>query len=212
MGSPRHSAPMKNFAGRTNADFTAAQPPALDRAREDAFALTPAFSRCRSSSVGMAAMRVLIAAASSLTLIGAAPAFADSCPAVKELSAQILSCGHNSVAVERARECMHAVKEEAQAAVAELQRAAASRDRRALTAAIEKSSRRIELMKAQTDWAARYAEAMIDIPGSARKETSLDCFNARFDELQRLVTAMDNEIIRAKNARLRATRLSKAGF
>ncbi|MGJ0510827.1 hypothetical protein [Methylocystis sp.] len=67
-------------------------------------------------------------------------------------------------------------------------------------------------MKAQTDWAARYAEAMIDIPGSARKETSLDCFNARFDELQRLVTAMDNEIIRAKNARLRATRLSKAGF
>lgn len=157
-------------------------------------------------------MHVLIASASSLTLIGAAPAFADSCPTVMELSAQILICGHNSMAVERARECMHSVKVEAQAAVAELRRAAASRGRRALTAAIEKSSRRIELMKAQTDRAAHYTEAMIDIPGSARKETSLDCFNASFDELQKLVTAMDNEIIRAQNARLRATRLSKAGF
>ena len=157
-------------------------------------------------------MRVLIAVASSLTLIGGAPAFAGFCPAVKELSAQILNCGHNSVAVERARECMRSVKEEAQAAVAELRRSAASRDRRALIAAIDKSARRIELMKAQTDRAAHYAEAMIDIPGSARKESSLDCFNASFDELQRLVTAMDKEIIRAKNARLRATRLSKVGF
>jgi hypothetical protein len=139
----------------------------------------------------------------------AEPASADACPTAKELDAQIVNCGHNSVAVERARECMHAVRAEGQAAVAELQRTASSSDRQALFAAIEKATRRIEAMQALTEKAASYPRAMIDIPGSARKETSLDCFNESFEELQKLVTAMDKEIIHAKKARLRSVRLLK---
>jgi hypothetical protein len=60
-----------------------------------------------------------------------------------------------------------------------------------------------------TDRAAHYPEAMIDIPGSARKETSLECFNTSFDELQRLAAAMDREIIRVEKARLEGARASK---
>jgi hypothetical protein len=111
--------------------------------------------------------------------------------------------------VARAQECLRVLRREGVTAADELQRASSSCDRPRLLAAIDKSSRLIKVMRSLTDRAAHYQEAMIDIPGSARKETSLECFNTSFDELQRLVAAMDREIIRVERARLEGARALK---
>jgi nitrogen-specific signal transduction histidine kinase len=153
--------------------------------------------------------KVFLTLASSFALAGSTPAVAGSCPTAKELNAQILNCGQNSVAVVRARECLRILRQEGVNAANDFQRASSSCDRPRLLAAIDKSSRLIKVMRSLTDRAAHYPEAMIDISGSARKETSLECCNTSFDELQRLVAAMDREIIRVEKARLEGARTSK---
>ena len=137
----------------------------------------------------------------SFILFGFVPAFADSCPAAKEFEAQIISCGNNSVAVDHAKECMKSVQAEGEALVNELHQAASSRDRQKLNTAIQQSVGRITLMQDQTDKVAKYADVMIDDPNSNSLKTSLECFVTNFKKLQKLINVMDDEIIRAMQAR-----------
>ena len=81
-----------------------------------------------------------------------------------------------------------------------MQKAQASRDRRKLEEAINNMFEQIKTMQSRTANVADYAGLMIDFPDSYRKETSAECFNTNFDELQKIVNDMDDEIIRAKRA------------
>jgi hypothetical protein len=138
--------------------------------------------------------------ASVLCSIPAFPVFADPCNASKELDEQILKCGDNALAPKFGRECLAIIKKESEVAHATLQKAQASRDRRKLEEAINNMFEQIKTMQSQTANVADYAGLMIDFPDSYRKETSAECFNTNFDELQKIVNDMDDEIIRAKKA------------
>ena len=138
--------------------------------------------------------------ASVLCAIPAFPVFADPCNASKELDEQILKCGDNALAPKFGRECLAIIKKESEVALATLQKAQASRDRRKLEEAINNMFEQIKTMQSRTANVADYAGLMIDFPESYRKETSAECFNTNFDELQKIVNGMDDEIIRAKRA------------
>ena len=58
----------------------------------------------------------------------------------------------------------------------------------------------IKTMQSQTANVADYAQTMIDFPDSDRRETSAECFNTNFDELQKVIDEMDDQISLAKKA------------
>ena len=111
--------------------------------------------------------------ASVLCAIPAFPVFADPCNASKELDEQILKCGDNALAPKFGRECLTIIKNENEVALATLQKAQASRDRRKLEEAINNMFEQIKTMQSRTANVADYAGLMIDFPDSYRKETSV---------------------------------------
>lgn len=139
------------------------------------------------------------------------------CPSVPELETQMMSCGDNYYAAEKAEECADTIKESWKAAAAKLQKILATQgrhqsDSEAVAAADYKKAMaatkaQIEQMQAGTALVAAYPEVMINFPDAADEEASLSCFNEAFDRVQKAVSDLDDEIIAAKKVYEEAERL-----
>ncbi len=125
------------------------------------------------------------------------PVYADPCDAAKELENKIIRCGDNVLAPRFGRECLTIIRKERAVASAALQKAVASHNRQVLKDAINQMAGQIKTMQSQATNVADYAQTMIDFPDSDRRETSAECFNTNFDELQKVVDEIDDQIILA---------------
>lgn len=142
----------------------------------------------------------------ALTLLKLTTAIAGSCATIRELDSRILNYGFNRLPVNSALTCLDGAKEERRAATVEIDKATDTESPETLREALAQATLRIEFIKAQADKSAHYAETMIDLPGSTHPETSLDCFNTTFQDLQK-PTARDAEIVRLREARNSARQL-----
>jgi len=130
------------------------------------------------------------------------------CPSLDELDAQILNCGDGYFAAEMARECADKVIASWQLAADQLKSTLEVSGSDQKVSAMEAKNdydKTMRLLKAQilhmqegTSLVASYPDVMVDFPDSNGEEESLSCFNEPFEEVQKIVTNLDQEIIKAK--------------
>lgn len=134
----------------------------------------------------------------------------EACPAPAEFEARILRCGQNEDVAAQAAFCAQEVADSWAAATAlilpELQALGKSGNqsvteadsKHAYKKALHSIEAQVELMQFYTARLEKYPLAMIDVPGSSGDESSLDCFNDAFHEVQKQIDFLDDEIIQAK--------------
>jgi hypothetical protein len=148
-----------------------------------------------------------------------------SCPSIKQVDEKIISCGNNAYAAAAADKCAKAVMQDWNRAAGPLktllpvlrskEEPASPKERSAdntladYRRAIAILDRQIRFLRKYAALLAKYTEIMIDLPSSRTAASSLECFNTAFDQVQRVVTQLDDEIIRAKAARAQATFLAR---
>ncbi len=145
------------------------------------------------------------------------------CPSKKKVYENILFCAENVNASKQARTCANVLIGVAQANSLILRKSMKTLEEslkssqnktfvtnaKQLYAAILNLKSNIALFQTKTSLVASYSESMLDVPGSKNAEDSLDCFNVAFDDLQKTVSRLDQEIINMKNAYRSAAGLLK---
>lgn len=130
------------------------------------------------------------------------------CPSLQELDTQMMSCEDNYYAAEKAEECAEKIKATWKTAAATLQAqlvTAAQNQSHSEKVAGDDYKKAISTLKAQidymqdaTDLVASYPQVMINFPDSnGEEEASLSCFNEAFEAVQKTVTGLDDEIVKA---------------
>jgi hypothetical protein len=147
---------------------------------------------------------------------------AEACPNAKELEPQVVSCGNNDIAATAARKCGEAVVLRWKAAVGTIlpllrQKDTSPRRERGLPGrgsadyqrAISTLKSEIRSLQKYASRVADYSEIMIDFPGAHDRASSAECFNRAFDQVEHVVSQLDDEIIRAKEMLAQLVTLAK---
>ncbi|RZA00136.1 MAG: hypothetical protein EOP11_18645 [Proteobacteria bacterium] len=128
---------------------------------------------------------------------------------------EIYNCGANEIAVKVAQDCSDALMAKSLAegkilqaaldamrpALGDAQSLSMTDTATRLQLSIQKFTKQIIELQANTAKVASYTEAMIDFADGENDDTSADCFSRNFHQLQKVVDNLDNEIMNAKNAR-----------
>lgn len=158
-----------------------------------------------------------------LVLLAALPAAAaekkqPACREGKSFFNEIYNCGQNKVAAAYAEKCaavsLAAVKSAGAALAAQMELArknlssgqsAGMNDARSrLKTTVDTLSLQIVAMQKSAALIADYPKVMIDYPDGVDDETSAGCFSPAFNKIQDIVTNLDQEIVKAKQAREQA--------
>jgi hypothetical protein len=143
------------------------------------------------------------------------------CPAPDAIVDEIYNCGHNVVAVSYAQACAEAqvaasrMRGAALAAVmqemqnGQSQSANMTEAQKRLAVAVNELGSQITTLQKNTELVAGYTAPMIDFKDGKNDKTSLECFSKSFHALQKIVTGLDNEIVRSKRARTSALTMLK---
>lgn len=145
------------------------------------------------------------------------------CPSKQKVYDNILFCAENVHAAKYARNCAGVLLTITQANSLALKKSMKSLEdslqssqtktfltnAKQLYSAIANLKTNISLFQAKTALVSSYSESMLDVPGSKTADDSLECFNVAFDDLQKTVSRLDQEIINMKNAYRSAASLLK---
>lgn len=145
------------------------------------------------------------------------------CPSKQKVYENILYCAENVHASKYARNCASVLLTVTQANSLALKKSMKNLEdslkssqtktfvtnAKQLYAAIANLKSNISLFQAKTSLVSSYSESMLDVPGSKTADDSLECFNVAFDDLQKTVNRLDQEIVNMKNAYRTAASLLK---
>lgn len=140
------------------------------------------------------------------------------CREGKSFFNEIYNCGQNKLAAQYAEKCANAslaaVKAAGTALALQMEaarkflgssQASGMNDARSrLKTTVDTLSLQIVAMQKSANLIADYPKVMIDYPDAKDDETSAGCFSPAFNKIQDIVTNLDQEIIKAKEARAQA--------